>query len=275
MLNQIIELHKQVQNKTPLVHQITNYVTVNDCANATLAIGGSPVMADDRNEVEDMVGIASALVINMGTLNERTVESMIMAGKRANELGVPVVFDPVGAGATPYRTKVAQMILKEVQIQVVRGNRSEIQTICGLQGQTKGVDANHSDDSTVAEDINFFKDKAKELPFILAITGAEDIITDGQSTVAIQNGDAQMSKITGTGCMCSAIMGAYIGVSERPFIGTVAAVLAMGIAGEVAAQKARDKGEGTSSLRTYLIDMLSLMDEALFLERGKLIEKEG
>lgn len=273
MLNQIAALHKELQEKVPLVHQITNYVTVNDCANATLAVGGSPVMADDKNEVEDMVKIASALVINMGTLNERTVESMLLAGKQANVLGVPVIFDPVGAGATPYRTEVAQKIMREIQVHVVRGNRSEIQTVCGLQGQTKGVDASSPAGETIEDDVKFFASQAKQLGVVLAVTGAEDIITDGIKSVIIQNGDAKMSKITGTGCMCSAIMGAYVGVSTEPFLGAAAAVLAMGISGEVAAEKVSLEGKGTNSLRTYLIDELSMMSQEQLLKRGKIVEK--
>ena len=134
-------LLENVRERAPLVHHITNYVTVNDCANITLSIGASPVMADDINEVEAMTSIASSLVINIGTLNSRTVECMIKAGKKANEVGIPVILDPVGAGATPYRTKVAKTIMDNIELAVIRGNLSEIKTLYGINTKTKGVDS--------------------------------------------------------------------------------------------------------------------------------------
>ena len=198
---------ENVRKTCPLIHNITNYVTVNDCANMVLACGASPIMADDAAEVEDITTICGGLNINIGTLNSRTITSMLLAGKKANLLGHPVVLDPVGAGASQLRTDTAYRLLREVQFAVIRGNISEIKTLASGAGTTKGVDADVADkvteenlDSAVA----FAKAFAARTGSVIAITGAIDIVADADKAYCIRNGHAMMSSITGTGCQLSA-----------------------------------------------------------------------
>ena len=203
---------KNVKEQNPLVHCITNSVTMNDCANALLAVHGSPIMADEQQEVEDITSISQALVINIGTLNERTVEAMIKAGKKANELGHPVVLDPVGAGASQFRTETTFRLLKEVKLSVIRGNISEMKTVYSGTGTTKGVDADINDivsDDNLMQTISFAKELSQKTEAIIVITGPIDIITDSKNTYIIKNGCPEMSQIIGTVCMLSAILGAY------------------------------------------------------------------
>ena len=262
------QIVKTTREKSPLVHNMTNYVTVNDCANAVLAVGASPVMADEIDEVCDMVSIASALVINIGTLNRRTIESMIAAGKRANELNIPVIFDPVGAGATPLRTEISERIMSEIKLSVVRGNMSEIKCISGLASATKGVDA-AEDDTAEESGADIAADLAKKLGCTVAITGAVDIISDGKRICRISNGVADMSKITGTGCMTTSITGAYVGASGKAYEGAVAVVAVMVIRGEISYEKSC----GTGSLRSGIIDSLSNMTPEIFIDRVKIDEE--
>ncbi len=257
-------IFENVQTKTPLVHCITNYVTVNDCANILLACGGSPIMADDEAEAADITAICNATVINIGTLNSRTVSSMLIAGKKANELGHPVVLDPVGAGASALRTNTVKQLLENVRFSVIRGNISEMKTILTGTGTTRGVDADESDaltGDTLAEGIRTAKRIAEATGAVAAITGAVDIVTDGKNVYLIRNGHPAMSKITGTGCMLSALIGAYCG-ANKPEIYAEAAVLAvslMGYTGELAAAKTEREGTGTGSMRTSIIDAVSRM----------------
>lgn len=257
-------IFENVQIKTPLVHCITNYVTVNDCANILLACGGSPIMADDEAEAADITAICNATVINIGTLNSRTVSSMVIAGKKANELGHPVVLDPVGAGASALRTDTVKQLLENVRFSVIRGNVSEMKTILTGTGTTRGVDADESDaltGDTLAEGVRTAKRIAEATGAVAAITGAVDIVTDGKIVYLIRNGHPAMSKITGTGCMLSAMMGAYCG-SNSPEIFAEAAALAvslMGYAGELAAAKTEREGTGTGSMRIAIIDAVSRM----------------
>ncbi|MEH7225941.1 hydroxyethylthiazole kinase [Bacillus sp. JJ1566] len=253
-----------VKEKTPLVHNITNYVTVNDVANIVLACGGSPIMADDPKEVADITSICNALVINIGTLNERTIESMILAGKAANKIGNPVILDPVGAGASSLRTNTVYLLLKEVEFAVIRGNLSEIKTVHAGSGNTKGVDAAAEDvinEGNIAEMVQFAKEVSNQTGAVIAITGAIDIVANQDEAFIIRNGHPMMSKITGTGCMLSAVVAAYCGANPQDMLkGTAAAVSAMGLCGELAYQKVEKLNEGTSSLRTYLIDAMSNLD---------------
>ncbi|MDF2880703.1 MAG: thiM [Clostridiaceae bacterium] len=272
----ISELLCSLKKKNPLVHHITNYVTVNDCANITLAIGASPVMADDISEVRDMVSLASSLVINIGTLNSRSVESMLAAGKKANELNIPVVFDPVGAGATPYRTEVARKIISEVRLAVIRGNLSEIKTLYGLNVQTKGVDSSEdvsSKKEELSEEKEMAKDFANKFNTVIAITGAVDIITDGKTIYSVENGHKIMSKVTGTGCMCTSLIGSYLGSSKDSLSAALAGVVSMGIAGEIANEQLDKKKEGTGSLKVKIIDTVYNLSEDLILKRGKVYEE--
>ncbi|WP_160676318.1 hydroxyethylthiazole kinase [Clostridium sp. C8-1-8] len=272
----IAEALKSVRERNPLVHHITNYVTVNDCANITLALGGSPVMADDINEVCDMVSLASAFVINIGTLNSRTVEAMIEGGKRANKLNIPVILDPVGAGATSYRTEVAKKIIDEVKLAVVRGNLSEIKTLYGIKVQTKGVDSgeiidDNADEFTIAKEIA--KDFAKKLGTVVAITGAVDIITDGSKVYTAHNGHKIMAKITGTGCMCTSLIGSYLGSVDDKLVAALAGITSMSIAGEVAYDNLDKTKEGTGTLKSKIIDAVYNLDDKTIIERGKINEE--
>ena len=223
-------LLSEVKAKNPLIHHITNYVTVNDCANIVLALGGSPVMADDEGEVEEMVAIASALVLNIGTLNDRTIHSMLMAGKKANQLGVPVVLDPVGVGATTLRNDTAAKLIQEVQLAVLRGNMSEIKMLAGLATKTRGVDT--TEDTSGGQEIA--QGLAKKLHCTVAITGPQDIIADGSRIGLIDNGHPILAKVTGTGCMASSLIGCYVGVTQDYFLAASAGIMTMGLAGEKA-----------------------------------------
>jgi len=264
MFEKILE---NVSAKPPLVHSITNYVTVNDCANILLACGGSPIMADDVAEAAEITSICNSLVINIGTLNERTIESMITAGKKANELGHPVILDPVGAGASTLRTQTVFKLIKEVKFSVIRGNISEIKTVYAGSGTTKGVDADVNDavtDSNINEAINFAQALSEKTGAIIAITGAIDIVSSANKAYIIRNGHPLMSRITGTGCMLTCIIGAYCGSNYDNILdSTAAAVCTMGLCGELAHAKTVKTDGGTSSFRTYLIDYMSKMDTEL------------
>ena len=255
-------------NASPaLVHSITNYVTVNDCANIILASGASPIMADDINEVSEITSICSSLVINIGTLNERTIESMIAAGKKANKLGHPVILDPVGAGASKLRTETVFRLLKEIKFSVIRGNISEIKTVHKGSGTTKGVDADENDittESNLEETIAFAKNLSKNTGAIIAITGAIDIIASSDKAYIVRNGHPLMSKVTGTGCMLSAVIGSYAGSNYDNILdATACAVAAMGLCGEMAHFKMLENDEGTSSYRNHIIDFMSKINYEL------------
>ncbi len=266
---------KNVQQKSPLVHCITNYVTVNDVANAILACGASPIMADDINEVEDITSICNATYINIGTLNERTIESMVKAGKKANSLNHPVVLDPVGTGASKFRTDTTFRLLDEIKFSVIRGNISEIKTIYTGSGKTKGVDADVSDkvtEETLDDAILFAKDMSRKFGSVIVITGAIDIVADENKAYLIRNGHPVMSKITGTGCMLTGMIAAFVAANMEDITKAVAAaVTVMGLSGELGYLRMKENNVGTSSLRTYLIDEISKMD-AYTLKGGMKVE---
>jgi len=260
----IARILRAVRERKPLVHCITNYVTVNDCANALLAIGAAPVMADDIGEAADIAALANAVVINIGTLNERTIRSMFAAAKKAAELGRPAILDPVGAGASRLRTETALALLRDIRFSVIRGNVSEIKTLHAGCGTTRGVDADEKDlradglEAVVAT----ARSLARKTGAVVAVTGATDILSDGNRTLAVRNGHALMSRITGSGCMLSAITGGFCGAASDRLLDAVAAALcALGLAGEQAAERTLREGVGTGSFRTGLIDALSLMDD--------------
>lgn len=264
-----------VAMRTPLVHCITNYVTVNDCANILLACGGSPVMADDAEEASEITSISDGLVINIGTLNSRTVTSMRIAGHRANELSHPVVLDPVGAGASALRTRAAASLLQDVAFTVVRGNGSEIRAISSGIGATKGVDAAAGDVtteknlSTVMEGARGLADRTRA---VIVVTGAIDIVTNGSKTYVIRNGHPMMEKISGTGCMLTAVIGAYCAANPKePLEASAAAVCAMGLCGELAYERMAAEKGGTGTLRVALLDAMSNLDGET-LNRGMKIE---
>lgn len=269
LVNTSAELLGQLRKKKPLIHNITNYVTVNDCANIILAIGGSPIMADDIGEAADITEISSALVLNIGTLNKRTVESMLAAGKRANELGIPVVFDPVGAGASALRNEITQLIISEVKLGVIRGNMSEMAFVAGIHSNTKGVDAAEEDISS-GDARKIALAVARKLDCVAAITGAIDIISDGKRIAAVSNGHRLLSSVTGTGCMTTALVGAFCGAGKDNFVAAAAGIAAMGVAGEIAYEKAGERGTG--SFHIAIIDAVSQLDEKILLERARINE---
>lgn len=260
MLGTCIE---NVRKNVPLVHNITNYVTVNDVANVLLACGGSPIMSDEPKDVVDITAICGGLNINIGTLNVRTIEGMFVAGKKANELGHPVLLDPVGAGASALRTDTAVQLLEEIKFDVIRGNISEIKTLALGSGTTKGVDADVADavteenlDSAVA----FAKDFAKKMECIVAITGAIDLVSDGEKCYVIRNGRPEMGKITGTGCQLSGMMTAFVVANpDEKLEAAAAAVCTMGLAGEIGFSRMQD-GDGNSTYRNRIIDAIYNMD---------------
>lgn len=261
-----------VKKTRPLVHNITNYVTVNDCANILLACGGSPIMADDAEEVEEITAVCGGLNINIGTLNKRTIEAMLLAGKKANELGHPVVLDPVGAGASKLRTETALSLVKNVKFAVIRGNMSEIKTLAYGSGTTKGVDADVADsvsEENLDDAVVFAKGVAKKLKTVIAITGAIDIVTDGEKAYCIRNGHPMMSAVTGTGCQLSALTAAYVTANpDTPLEAAAAAVTVMGLAGEIAYNRLGE-ADGNSSYRNYIIDAVFRMSPEQLAEGAR------
>ena len=260
---------ENVRAKTPLVHNITNYVTVNDVANVLLAAGGSPIMSDDADDVEDITSICGGLNINIGTLNKNTIPSMFLAGRKANELGHIVLLDPVGAGASRLRTDTANRLMREVRFDAVRGNISEIKTLCTGSGTTKGVDADAVDAVTEAnldDGVALVKAFAKQTGCIIAVTGAIDLVSDGERCWCIRNGRPEMSRITGTGCQLSALTTAFLVANPgQKLEAAAAAVCTMGLAGEIAWANMQP-GDGNSTYRSRIID-------AIFNMTGDTLEK--
>lgn len=254
---------ENVRKNVPLVHNITNYVTVNDVANVLLACGGSPIMSDEPKDVVDITSSCAGLNINIGTLNERSIESMFAAGEKANELGHVVLLDPVGAGASELRTNTALEIMNRIKLDVIRGNVSEIKTLALGSGTTKGVDADAAD--TVTEEnldrmVAFAKEFAAKADSVIAVTGAIDLVADRDKCYVIRNGKPQMSKITGTGCQLSGIATAFAVANPKNKTEAVAAaVCMMGLAGEIGVSKMQE-GEGNASLRIRIIDAIYNMD---------------
>ena len=254
---------ENVRKSMPLVHNITNYVTVNDVANALLACGGSPIMSDEPDDVKDITSICGGLNINIGTLNKRSIEAMFIAGERSKALGHPVLLDPVGAGASALRTETAIQIMEKIKPDVIRGNISEIKTLALGSGTTKGVDADAAD--TVTEGnldtmVTFAKSFSEKTGAVIAITGAIDLVADAEKCYVIRNGRPEMSRITGTGCQLSGIVTAYVTANPTNKTEAVAAaVCMMGLAGEIGVS-AMTAGEGNSSLRNRIIDAIYNMD---------------
>ena len=250
---------ENVRAKSPLVHNITNYVTVNDVANVLLAAGGSPIMSDDADDVEDITSICGGLNINIGTLNKNTIPSMFLAGKKANALGHIVLLDPVGAGASRLRTDTANRLMQEVRFDAVRGNISEIKTLWTGSGSAKGVDADAVDAVTEANldnGVQLVKTFAAQTGCIIAVTGAIDLVSDGERCWCIRNGRAEMSRITGTGCQLSALMTAFLVANpDRKLDAAAAAVCMMGLAGEIGWANMQP-GDGNSTYRNRIIDAI-------------------
>lgn len=278
LLKKIDENLKNIQEKNALTHCITNSVTINDCANAVLAIGGSPFMAEDAEELEEVVTIADVLVINIGKLSKDQIESMKISSKTANKTNTPIILDPVGVGVTELRNKTTMDLINNYDIAAIRGNITEIKAIAKLSGvldesnTAKGVDVN-ADDIITEENLkangDIICELAKKLDTVILASGPIDILSDGTTTIAIDNGDDMMPKITGSGCMLSSIVGSCIGGSN-PFEGSLVAILAMNIAGEKARAKVEEKNEGTGSFRTYLIDYLYKTDSATLMNEANI-----
>ena len=252
----------QIRAASPLVHCITNYVTVNDVANVLLAIGARPIMADDPEEVEEISALCAGLCLNIGTLNARTIPSMLTAGKHARALGHHVVLDPVGAGASRLRTETALRILHEVRPTVIRGNISEIRTLAVGSGTTQGVDANAADavtEENLAATADFLRAFAARAEAIVVVTGAIDIMTDGVTVYTVRNGRAEMGRVTGTGCQLSALLAAALAVEPLGLLAAVAETVAlMGVAGEIAWARMGER-DGNATYRTRIIDAIYRM----------------
>jgi len=266
------EIFNNVKENTPLVHNITNYVTVNDCANILLAAGASPIMADDIEDVRDITKICSALNINIGTLNSRTIESMFESGKISNELSHPVVLDPVGAGASKLRTETANKLVDEISFSVIKGNISEIKTLALGSGSTKGVDADISDsvtDANIETVIRFVKEFSQKTGSIIAVTGAIDIVADENKAYVIRNGHSMMSKISGTGCMLSSLIAAYVSAnSEFKTEAAASAVCLMGLCGEMAFKRLKEN-EGNLTYKNLIFDEMTNMTGEILEEGAK------
>lgn len=261
-----------VRRAKPLVHNITNYVTVNDVANVLLACGASPIMSDEPEDVVDITSICGGLNINIGTLNQQSIRAMFLAGKRANELGHATVLDPVGAGASGLRTRTAVELMEKIRFTAIRGNISEIKTLAKGSGTTKGVDADVADAVTEASldrAVAFAKSFARKSGAVVAITGAIDLVSDGERCYVIRNGRPEMGLITGTGCQLSGMLAAFLVANpERPLEATAAAVCTMGLAGEIAWGRMRE-GDGNSTYRNRIIDAIFRMDGAALREGAK------
>jgi len=254
-----------VRERRPLVHQITNYVVMNETANATLALGALPVMAHAGEEVEEMVGLAGALVLNIGTLSPPWVEAMLLAGKAANVHGVPVVLDPVGAGATRYRTETAKRLLAEVDVTVLRGNAGEIATLVGAEAEVRGVESVAGG----GEPAELARQAARSLGVVASVTGPVDHVSDGKRVLAIANGHELLAAVTGTGCIASALSGCFLAVHAAPPVEAAAAALvALGVAGEAAASEAR----GPGSFHVGLYDALAALDRRTLDGRARISE---
>ncbi len=250
------DLFAHLREKHPLVHHITNYVTVNDCANITIAAGAAPVMADAPEEVCEMVTFAGALVLNIGTLNKGQIESMILAGGMANDRKIPVILDPVGAGATRFRTDSALRLLDELEITILKGNAGEIGVLAGAEAHVRGVDSF----GISGDPVSIARQFAKRAGLTVVISGVTDIVTDGNRTLLVDNGHPLMGSISGTGCMAASVTGAFAAVSDDPVNASAAALSAFGIAGEKAASGAR----GPYTFKVALFDeMAALQPEDL------------
>lgn len=267
------DVFDKIEKDPAMVHCITNYVTINDVANIILAAGASPIMADDPMEVREITSMCDSLVINIGTLKQNTVRSMLLAGKKANELGHTVVLDPVGVGASKFRKDTAMKLLEEIKFDVIRGNISEIKTLYEKNESGYGVDAKEED--AVTSDnldtvIDMVKKLSKKTEAVIVVTGQIDLITDGETMYFVKNGVADMSRITGCGCMLDGVIASFIGSNKDQILeATTLAVCAMGLCGEYAKEKAK----GTGTFKMHLMDAMSNMN-AEWMERSNQIESK-
>lgn len=255
------KLLNDVRSARPLVHNITNWVVTNITANVTLAVGASPVMAHAVEEAADMVRCANALVLNIGTLTPDIVRAMVSAGKQANSLGIPVVLDPVGVGATPLRTDSARRILGEVRVSILRGNAAEIGILGGLGGEIKGVDScgGTADPEILASTV------AKAFGCVTAVTGPTDFVSDGRRLARVDNGHSLLTCVTGTGCMATSVTGAFAAVTGDYLWAATAALACYGLAAEIAASECA----GPGSFQVALIDSIYNLTPALVCRRAR------
>lgn len=262
-----------IRKRAPLVHCLTNYVTANDCANLLLAIGASPVMADEPAETEEITALASSLVINIGTLSTHTLDAMRLSARQAAGRGLPTVLDPVGAGASRLRTEAAQEFLAGGGITCVRGNVSEMRALAGISFSTRGVDASREDlveERNLAAAVSLTQQLADRTGSIVAVSGAIDVISGHGRTALVRNGHPAMTRITGSGCMETALLGAFLGSgAEDQFAAVVMGMAAFGLCGEIAVA-ALQPGEGNASLRNRLIDAVCNLDDETFIRMAKI-----
>ncbi len=263
---QIAEALSRVRRERPLIHHITNLVVMNDTANVTLHVGALPVMAHAIEEVAEMVGLAGALVLNPGTLTPDWVESMRVAGRRANERGVPIVLDPVGAGATTLRTQTNLRLLSELQIAVVRGNSGEIGALSGAGGVVKGVESVEG----VRDPIAVAQALARERGTVVAITGKRDVISDGRRVLGVDNGHVWLTAITGTGCMATTMIAAFAAVERDYLLAAAGGLACFGLAAELAAAKAH----GPASFKLALFDQIYNLTPEQLAEGARILELE-
>ncbi len=253
------EILERVRRQSPVIHNITNYVTANDCANMLLACGASPIMADDLEEAAEITSGCQGLNINIGTLNPQKLSAMVAAGRRANELGHPVVLDPVGVGVSGLRKRAAARLLEEVRFSAIRGNISEIRVLAIGGASSEGVGADAADKVTeenLEETLEFVKGFACKMGLVAAVTGGIDLVTDGERACCIRNGHPMMNRVTGTGCQLSALATAFLAVSpDSPFEAVAAAVCAMGLCGEIGYERMGSL-DGNASYRNYMIDAM-------------------
>jgi hydroxyethylthiazole kinase len=253
---------RTLRERKPLIHQITNYVVMNETANATLALGALPVMAHAREEVEEMVQLAGALVLNIGTLSPPWVEAMLMAGKAANAAGVPVVLDPVGAGATRYRTDTARRLLEQVQVAVLRGNQGEVATLVGVAAEVRGVESI----GCGGEPAELARAAARKHGLVASVTGPVDHVSDGERVLAVANGHELLTSVTGTGCMSSAVTGCFLAVKEDTLEAAAEALAVFGVAAEDAAHAAK----GPGSFHAGLYDALAALEPETLDSRARI-----
>ena len=265
------DLFFKVKSKKPLVHHITNYVTSNDCATMTLAIGASPVMASAEEEVEDFVNIADSLVLNIGTINKQVFKSILIAGEYANKIKIPVIFDPVGVGASNFRNKITLEIINKIKLSIIKANISEIKFIAGQKSEPKGVDASVQDNLNINNTVNLAKNLSKKLDSIIVISGAVDIISDGNKAICIENGSEFLTRITGSGCMCASLIGSFCAVAEKKeyIYAAALAMICMGVAGEIAYEKSKKYDYGLGSFHAKLHDAISIIDTKILKKLAK------
>lgn len=265
------EILNNIRLKKPVVHCITNYVTVTACANALLAAGASPIMADDGAEAAEITSICGALCLNIGTLNERTKKSMLISGAAARERGIPIVLDPVGAGASRFRTEATLELIEKIRPTVIRGNLSEIKAAGGEAANTRGVDVSAADSGDVQNAISAASALAAKSGAVVVVTGAVDIVSDGARVNLIHSGSPIMASTTGTGCMLAAVTAGFLGAAPSlPFDGATAAAAAFALSGEIAAGKMKREGFGIGLFPALLIDELGKMGYETFSKGAKI-----